>query len=197
MRRHVSPALVISCIALAVALSGTGYAAFALPANSVGTSALKNNAVTHAKLAANAVTGSNVQDGSLSSADFKSGQIPGQTFYSASKPGDGVPLPTNADTTVASLALTAGTYVLIGRAELENLSGVAHVVRCQFSPSDSQADGIVSLEPATSTSLGISDPVALSASATTVAMTCHNYGGTTIAYTRVIEAIKVGTLTRQ
>jgi hypothetical protein len=143
------------------------------------------------------VTGSNVQDGSLGSADFKSGQIAGQTFYSASKPGDGVSLPTDADTTVASLALTAGTYVLIGRADLEDLSGVAHVVRCQFSPSDSKADGILFLGPVNETSLGISDPVTLSASATTVVMTCHNYGGTTIAYTRVIEAIRVGTLTRQ
>ena len=50
--RAPSPALVISLIALFVALGGTSYAAITrLPANSVGTAQLKNNAVTGAKLA--------------------------------------------------------------------------------------------------------------------------------------------------
>jgi hypothetical protein len=42
--------LVISVVALFVALGGTGYAAFSLPANSVGTRQLKNGAVTSNKL---------------------------------------------------------------------------------------------------------------------------------------------------
>ena len=50
--RAPSPALVISLIALFVALGGTSYAAITrLPANSVGTAQLKNNAVTGKKLA--------------------------------------------------------------------------------------------------------------------------------------------------
>lgn len=49
--RAPSPALVISLIALFVALGGTTYAASAVPRNSVGTSQLKNRAVTAAKLA--------------------------------------------------------------------------------------------------------------------------------------------------
>jgi hypothetical protein len=49
--RPPSPALAISLIALFVALSGTGYAAFRLPKNSVGTSQLKNGAVTNKKVA--------------------------------------------------------------------------------------------------------------------------------------------------
>lgn len=48
--RAPSPALVISLIALFVALGGTTYAAVNLPANSVGTAQLKNNAVTAAKI---------------------------------------------------------------------------------------------------------------------------------------------------
>src|SRR6266511_5262015 len=62
----VSPATVISCMALAVALGGTSYAAVALPPNSVGTAQLKPNAVTGAK----------VKDGSLLATDFKAGQLP-------------------------------------------------------------------------------------------------------------------------
>ena len=41
-----SPALVVSVIALSVALGGTSYAAIVLPANSVGTRQIKKNAVT-------------------------------------------------------------------------------------------------------------------------------------------------------
>jgi len=55
-RMHPSPALVISLIALFVALGGTTYAAVnALPRNSVGTKQLKNGAVTAAKLNASAL----------------------------------------------------------------------------------------------------------------------------------------------
>jgi hypothetical protein len=58
--------MVVACLALAVALAGTSYAATALPRNSVGAVQLKNNAITAAK----------VKNGSLMRADFKAGQIP-------------------------------------------------------------------------------------------------------------------------
>jgi hypothetical protein len=59
--RRPSPALVVACLALLVALSGTGYAAVvALPRGSVGTIQLKNGAVISLK----------VKDGSLKLADF-------------------------------------------------------------------------------------------------------------------------------
>ena len=60
--------MIVACIALGVALSGTGIAAVmaTLPVNSVGTAQLKNNAVTSTK----------VQNGSLTKADFRPGQLP-------------------------------------------------------------------------------------------------------------------------
>ena len=77
LRRRPSPAMVVACIALLVALSGTGIAAVAaLPNNSVGTAQLKGNSVTNGKLAANAVTGPKVKNGSLQKADFAAGQLP-------------------------------------------------------------------------------------------------------------------------
>jgi hypothetical protein len=66
IRRPPSAATVVACVALAVSLGGTGYAALRLPANSVGTAQLKRNAVISSK----------VRNYSLVRADFKPGQIP-------------------------------------------------------------------------------------------------------------------------
>ena len=65
--RPPSPAMVVACLALAVALSGGAYAvSTALPRNSVGPTQLKANAVNSAK----------VQNRSLRAVDFAIGQIP-------------------------------------------------------------------------------------------------------------------------
>ncbi len=58
--RRPSASLVISMLALMVALGGTSYAAFGVPKNSVGTKQLKSNAVTTSKIANGAVTGAKV-----------------------------------------------------------------------------------------------------------------------------------------
>jgi hypothetical protein len=63
--RTPSPAMVVACIALAVALSGASYAAIVLPKNSVGTKQLRNNAVKSPKIAPNQVTGDDVNEASL------------------------------------------------------------------------------------------------------------------------------------
>ncbi len=63
--RRPSPALVISLIALFVALGGTSYAATALARNSVGTKQLKNNAVTGAKIASGAVSAAKINTNGL------------------------------------------------------------------------------------------------------------------------------------
>jgi len=63
---RLSPAMVVACLALGVALSGTGYAVTALPRNSVGPAQLKANAVNSAK----------VKNRSLRIADFARGQLP-------------------------------------------------------------------------------------------------------------------------
>jgi len=66
LRHRPSPAIVVACMALLIALGGVSYAATALPRNSVGTAQLKNNAVTSGK----------VKNHSLLRADFKNGQVP-------------------------------------------------------------------------------------------------------------------------
>jgi hypothetical protein len=65
-RLRPSPAMVVACIALSVALAGTSYAAITLPKNSVGARQLKKNAVISSK----------VKNRSLLAVDFKAGQLP-------------------------------------------------------------------------------------------------------------------------
>jgi hypothetical protein len=55
-----SPALIIALIALMVSLGGTGYAAFTLPRDSVGTKQLKDGAVTGAKVKRHSLTGAQI-----------------------------------------------------------------------------------------------------------------------------------------
>ena len=85
--RRPSPAMIVACLALGVALGGTSYATVLnVPNNSVTTAKIRNGAVTTpklkngavatSKLAASAVTSSQVRDGSLVSADFQPGQLP-------------------------------------------------------------------------------------------------------------------------
>ena len=55
-----SPALIVAVIALMVSLGGTGYAAFTLPRDSVGTQQLQNGAVTAAKVKRHSLTGAQI-----------------------------------------------------------------------------------------------------------------------------------------
>lgn len=64
--RLPSPAMVVACVALVVALSGTGYAAVKLTKNSVGATQIRPAAVRS----------SEVKDRSLRARDFARGQLP-------------------------------------------------------------------------------------------------------------------------
>jgi hypothetical protein len=80
MRKHLrrpSPAMIVACIALLVALGGTSVAAVSqLARNSVGTPQLRTGAVTNPKLRNNAVNSSKVAPRSLLRSDFAPGQLP-------------------------------------------------------------------------------------------------------------------------
>jgi hypothetical protein len=75
--RRPSPAMIVACIALLVALSGTGIAAATQVArNSVGTPQLRDGAVTNPKIRNNAVNSAKVAARSLLRSDFAPGQLP-------------------------------------------------------------------------------------------------------------------------
>jgi hypothetical protein len=74
--RRPSPAMVVACIALLVALGGTSAAAvLSVPNSSVGTAQLKDNAVTAPKIAANAVTGAKINNGAVTEAKLASNAV--------------------------------------------------------------------------------------------------------------------------
>jgi hypothetical protein len=93
-----SPAMVVACIALIVALGGTGYAATQLPPKSVGQKQLRNGsvgnlqlrdkAVTAGKLHKDAVTGNAIQNGAVKSADLAKGILPAAASSAHQVSGD-------------------------------------------------------------------------------------------------------------
>lgn len=107
IRRRLTFANVVSCLALFVALGGASYAATQLPKNSIGTKQLKKNAVTSAK----------VKNNSLQAADFKAGQLPsgpqgkegpqGQRVIRAPPPRNSGPFLTATEKSFAAVARSA------------------------------------------------------------------------------------------
>src|ERR1700712_5609532 len=75
IRTRLTFANIVACLALFVALGGAGYAATALPKNSVGSKQLKNGAVTTAKLKAKAVTAAKLGDGAVGASNIGAGAI--------------------------------------------------------------------------------------------------------------------------
>jgi hypothetical protein len=91
--------MVVACVALIVALGGTGYAAITLPRNSVGSKQLR----------ANAVTSSKVRNGSLTRRDFRGDALPRGPRGAQGPPGQ-------AATGSSSLAYASRDPILAGPA---------------------------------------------------------------------------------
>lgn len=68
--------MVVSSLALFVALGGTSYAAIVLPKNSVGSAQIKPRAVKSSDIRASAITSTKVKAWSLLRTDFKPGELP-------------------------------------------------------------------------------------------------------------------------
>ena len=75
LRRHLTFANVVACLALFIALGGASYAAVNLPKNSVGTKQLKNNAVVTKKIKKNAVNRAKIRKGAINTARLKGNAV--------------------------------------------------------------------------------------------------------------------------
>ncbi len=136
-RRPPTASMVVSVIALFVALGGVGYAAVSVPDNSVGTNQLRNGAVTNAKIRNNAVNYKKIAQRTIGLQRIDqtrvqvrvSGTCPGNsaintvaqsgkvTCHSTLPPQFGAASDPTAvgttPTTVVSKVLPGGTYLLI------------------------------------------------------------------------------------
>lgn len=137
-RRHPSPALVVACVALAVALGGTSYAAIVLPANSVGTKQLVNGAVVAAKVKAHSLVAANFKAGALPAgpkgADGLAGPAgpkgdPATRLFATVKPkadGSGVELgPSSGVGTLVKQGADSGLYTLTFNQDVSNCAVLA------------------------------------------------------------------------
>src|SRR4051812_48414357 len=70
-----SPAMVVACTSLIVALGGTGYAATQLPPKSVGQKQLRNGAVGNLQIRDGAVTKGKLHKDAVTSAAIRNGEV--------------------------------------------------------------------------------------------------------------------------
>lgn len=146
-RQRITPSLVISIIALVVALGGVSYAAIKIPKNSVGTKQLKRNSVNTVK----------VKNRTLLRNDFRPGQLPGVTWFADRSPV--VPLldlSSSFQAVVTTPTLPAGSYLLNARG---NLVGDVTAVAVICSIENDAAQNVT---------VGVGQVVALAMSATAV-----------------------------
>jgi hypothetical protein len=77
LKRHLSVANVLSCVALFVALGGSAYAAVKLKPNQVKAVNIARQAVTNAKIKTQAVTSGKIKNGGVVNADLGAGAVSG------------------------------------------------------------------------------------------------------------------------
>jgi hypothetical protein len=223
LKRRPSPAIVISLLALFVALGGTSYAALTITGKQV-----KDSSLTGKDIKNSTITSSDVKDGSLLSKDFKAGQIPagpagpqgaqgpqgtqgpkGDKGEKGDKgdtgPSDAFaayrdlisppPLPASSSTTVITLSVPAGKYVAYSKVGFDDLSG-PHTVTCRL-VADGDTDTQYETVTGTIGGWGCSNIVTHEfAAAGTIKLIIDTPSGSQVrAGNGKIAAIRVGTLT--
>ena len=219
MRRvgmHLSPSMVVACVALLVALGGVGIAATRLPANSVGPLQLRANSVNSAK----------VRNRSLRAIDFGLNQLPaGKTGPAGAAgpagtkgdkgdkgdrgpigPSDGAidsnPGPVtalaNSLNRIATLSIRApGAYVIWSKVWLTRpAAGQPTVTGCTLKAGNGAQDVSLDTSPTGTPTLIVNILASEFTEATTTVNLFCNPSGQSEAQEAQIVAIKVGTLTK-
>jgi hypothetical protein len=160
--RRPGGATLIASVALFVALGGTGYAAFSLPKNSVGSKQLKNNAVTTSKIKNGAVTVGKLKNGAVTAGKINASGLTVPNALHANNADNAI---TATNATTAATATGQGTLAS-GKTEIGIVGGVF------------QNGPTVSSPLATTVTFPLLAPVALSGSSIEVAPTTSCTGST-------------------
>jgi hypothetical protein len=108
LKRHLSVANVLSCIALFVALGGTAFAAMKLGPNQVKAVNIAKQAVTNPKIKRQAVTSGKIKDGSVNALDIGAGQVTGEKIATGAVTGKKIGKKAVSPRTIAEEAVTGG-----------------------------------------------------------------------------------------
>jgi hypothetical protein len=130
LRRMPSPAMVVACLALTVALGGTSYAAITLPRNSVGTAQLRANSISAPKLQERSVGPNKLQANAVSDRVVKSNALTGTSINEATL--GTVPLANDANKLGGNTVMRLVAAVAPGGAEATvlNLNGLVVTLAC-------------------------------------------------------------------
>lgn len=125
LRRHLSVANVLSCIALFVALGGVAYAAVKIPPNAVKARNIAPQAVTNAKLKREAVTSGKIKNGGVNALDLGAGQVTSEKLGTGSVTGKKIAKKAVSPRTIASSAVgtdaIANEAVTVGKLGKESV----------------------------------------------------------------------------
>ncbi|HEX5984412.1 MAG TPA: hypothetical protein VFY69_09425 [Solirubrobacterales bacterium] len=108
LKRHLSVANVLSCIALFVALGGTAFAAVKLGAGQVKAVNIAKQAVTNPKIKQQAVTSGKIKNGGVNALDIGAGQVIGEKIATGAVTGKKIGKKAVSPRTIAEEAVTAG-----------------------------------------------------------------------------------------
>ncbi|MDQ3725129.1 MAG: hypothetical protein M3335_04435 [Actinomycetota bacterium] len=108
LKRHLSVANVLSCIALFVALGGTAFAAMKLGPNQVKAVNIAKQAVTNPKIKRQAVTSGKIKDGTVNALDIGAGQVTGEKIATGAVSGKKIARKAVSPRTIAEEAVTGG-----------------------------------------------------------------------------------------
>jgi hypothetical protein len=162
LHRRPSAAMGVAVVALFLAIGGVGYAAVAIPANSISNAMLKNNSVGFAKMRADAIGYQNIKPGSVGTARIDKAEVQGringtcttgsQAITAIAESGTvtcGPTLPNEYDTgTGTSVALTSSTTPATV-ASFSLLGGTPYLVQADPYIKVTPDTGAVGAEPVT------------------------------------------------
>jgi hypothetical protein len=216
VRRRPSAPLVMSFLALFVALGGVGWAAIRVPANSVGNAQLKPYSVGPRKIIPGSVGARQVNPvqvqmrvaGPCTSGAIQAIAQSGDVTCTPALPSEYGSSPATTtlglgQTQVASESLPGGgggsTYLAIGEVRLTAVEGTAGTqsveVSCTLSAGSSSTSGAFTAEldsnqTAVSGTIPLVVPVAVSSSGQTAAVSCETTPASTVTVNVTINAIQ-------
>jgi len=108
LKRHLTVANVLSCMALFVALGGVAYAAVKIPVNGVKTQNIAPQAVTNPKIKREAVTSGKIKNGGINALDIGAGQVTNEKLATGAVSSKKIAKKAVTNRTLAEESVTTG-----------------------------------------------------------------------------------------